>query len=442
MLIVRISLGEVKKNIEKIEECIESTLSHIEGGVLATISGGADSMALLHALHRLKKPFIAAHCNFHLRGGESMRDENFVTGECNRLGVKLVKTDFNVEEYMSRHGVTMEVACRELRYSWFRSLMKEHHLARIATAHHSDDNTETMLLNMLRGSGLDGLKGMVVDNGEIIRPLLNNITRDDIERYLTAIGAEHITDSSNLTTDPDRNFIRLEVLPLLRSRWQRADKALAATRLNMERCAKIYDAYMADILANGAMEITATQILNSADAISVIHEFLKPRGANKDMEREILNALTTPRNEARQWILADKSVLLLHKGRLSIYPPIEGEYPTVAQSGTLHRGEDEAIPHAEDRDTAYLPRPLSRYRMRPWREGERVRPLGMKGQKLISDILKEAGIPLPYRKKFMVLADADTDAVVWIPGCKRTAEQLISYENNEIYVLKSQFKYI
>jgi tRNA(Ile)-lysidine synthase len=414
----------------RIEREVDAALRGIDAGILVTVSGGADSMALLHAMHRLAKPMVAAHCNFHLRGEESMRDQRFVAAECRRLGVELLTTDFDVPRYMAERGVTMEMACRELRYDWFRAIKRERQLARIATAHHRDDNIETMLLNMLRGSGPDGLKGMVPDTGEIIRPLLE-VSRAEIVAYLESIGAMHITDSSNLTTEPDRNFLRLEVLPLLRSRWQGADKALATTQRNMLRASRICDRYLNDLLGDAPDHASASHILASADPASAIHHLLKLHGATAAVEEELTRALADHSPEPRQWRLADGKTLILQCGEIRIYPPFDSAHYHIRQTAIYKKVEEERL-RARDMSRAYFSRPLSEYRVRARRDGDKMRPIGMRGMKTVSDILKEAGVPLPYRKDYPVLVDAVTDNVVWVPGCKRsdadTVRDGIAYE--------------
>jgi len=156
--------------------------------VLAGVSGGADSVALLLALRSdPHMELTAVHCNFHLRGEESDRDMLFVEQLSGRLGVPLVTVHFDVPEYIRRNGVSVEMACRDLRYAEFRRIMSQVGAGRIAVAHNADDNAETLLLNLMRGAGVAGLRGMRPDTGEVIRPLLS-LSRADIERYLDAKG--------------------------------------------------------------------------------------------------------------------------------------------------------------------------------------------------------------------------------------------------------------
>ena len=184
--------------------------------VLVAVSGGADSVALLDVLLRAGYPCIVAHCNFHLRGAESDRDEAFVKDLCTKMGVKLLTTDFETTVYAQEHGVSVEMAARELRYTWFAQIAEEEGCQAVAVAHHQNDQAETLLLNLRRGAGLRGLAGMrpisanpmKPEGKPIVRPLLCT-TRDYIEHYLRdKRGLNWVTDSTNSDTSITRNAIR------------------------------------------------------------------------------------------------------------------------------------------------------------------------------------------------------------------------------------------
>lgn len=187
--------------------------------VLVCVSGGADSVALLDVLLQLGYPCIVAHCNFHLRGNESMRDQHFVEQLCEQLKVKLRIRDFDTTTYANEHRLSIEMAARELRYKWFDELARQEGCSAIAVAHHQNDQAETLLLNLKRGTGLRGLAGMrpmsanpVVDNGiPIIRPLLCT-TRKYIEHYLRdKRQLPWVDDSTNTNTQFSRNAVRQQL---------------------------------------------------------------------------------------------------------------------------------------------------------------------------------------------------------------------------------------
>lgn len=204
-------------NTEKLELFIQKHNMLPRGTkVLCAVSGGADSVALLHFLSRMEGVEVAAaHYNHCLRGEESDGDESFVASLCEGLGIECVVGRGDVSAYAAESGKSTEDAARTLRYEFLRKAAAELGCSRIATAHNADDNAETVLLNMTRGSGLKGLCGIPPVRGEIVRPFLQT-TREEIEQYLAENGLEHIEDSSNAADDYSRNRIRHHVTPVLR----------------------------------------------------------------------------------------------------------------------------------------------------------------------------------------------------------------------------------
>ena len=207
--------------------------------VLVALSGGADSVALLVALLKLGYHCEAVHCNFHLRGAESDRDEAFVKQLCEKKGVKLTTAHFDTAAHAKAHGISIEMAARELRYKLFEELRSSCGAEAIAVAHHRDDSAETVLLNLIRGTGIKGLRGIQPRNGNIVRPLLC-VGRADIIDYLEWRGEKFVTDSTNLTTDYTRNKIRLEVIPKLAEINPSILDSLAATAQRIAEAELIY----------------------------------------------------------------------------------------------------------------------------------------------------------------------------------------------------------
>ncbi len=212
-------------------------------GVIVGLSGGADSILLIRCLAALRYRCIAVHCNFHLRGEESMRDEQFVREFCTKWNIPLIVKDFDTVAYAEENRKSMELAARELRYNYFETVRKERDASCIAVAHHRDDNIETFLWNMVRGTGIRGIRGMLPKNGNIIRPLLC-ISRQDILDELSAMHQDYVTDSSNLQDDVTRNKIRLNILPLLRELNNGADSNIATMMENMQEVWNIYSHFI------------------------------------------------------------------------------------------------------------------------------------------------------------------------------------------------------
>ena len=214
------------------------------GKYIIALSGGADSVSLLlvlkHLEHELGISIEAAHCNFHLRGDESLRDEEFCKQLCARLTVPLHLIHFDTHAYADLHHVSIEMAARDLRYAYFEQLRRDISAADICVAHHRDDSVETLLLNLVRGTGLRGLRGIQPRNAHIIRPLLSH-SRQQIEQYLDALGESYVTDSTNLHNDVKRNKIRLNVIPLLRELNPSASQSIFETSLRVTEALKIFD---------------------------------------------------------------------------------------------------------------------------------------------------------------------------------------------------------
>ena len=207
--------------------------------VLVGLSGGADSVALLGVLVRLGYPCIALHCNFHLRGEESDRDEAFACEFAESLEVPFHKIDFDTISYAGEKHLSIEMAARELRYAWFEEMRERLGGQAIAVAHHRDDNVETVLMNLIRGTGIRGMSGIRPRNGFIVRPLLC-VSREDILAWLADQGYAYMVDSTNLSDAYTRNFIRLNVLPLLEEINPSARNTIARSSIFLPQRLYIY----------------------------------------------------------------------------------------------------------------------------------------------------------------------------------------------------------
>ena len=207
---------------------------------LVAISGGADSVALLMMMLDEGYRVEAVHCNFHLRGEEADRDEAFVAGLCERFGVALHRVHFDTRGYAALHKLSIETAARDLRYGYFERLREDIGAEAIVVAHHRDDNVETVLMNLVRGTGLKGLAGIRPVNGRVIRPLLD-MTREDIEAYIYKRGESFVTDSTNLETDATRNKYRLEVIPALKEINPSVARAIDTTARHLQDADEIVE---------------------------------------------------------------------------------------------------------------------------------------------------------------------------------------------------------
>ena len=409
--------------------------------VLVAISGGADSVALLVVLQRLGYNCEAIHCNFHLRGEESNRDEQFTKELCERLGVVLHTVHFDTKEYAQEKRISIEMAAREQRYAAF----EEHRLTTgakaIAVAHHRDDSAETMLLNLTRGTGIKGLRGIQPRNGFIIRPLLC-VGRDEITEYLEWRGEKYVTDSTNLTSDYTRNKIRLEVIPKLAEINPSILATLAATAQRISDAEKIYSHAIKEAVKRVMQgDIISIEKLGKEIApATVLHEILSPLGFNSAQIENI--ALSMNSKGSKQFHAAAWSVIK-DRGQLMIVAKtsVDREERVLPQEGTVvttygtltitHAAFNGEIPRERnvaciDADRVCLPLTL-----RNTRQGDRFAPFGMRGTKLVSDYLTDRKKSIVEKQTQLVITDAMGN-IVWLVNERPAAQCSIDKKTKTI----------
>ena len=309
---------KIKSKIHPIEASAKKEASDFNiKNVLVALSGGADSVATLSALHKTGINIIALHCNFHLRNEESDRDTRFVENLCNLLNIKLQVIHFDVNNYLIQNkGTSVEMACRNLRHQWFDEKLAETGFDRIATGHNADDNIETFLLNMLRGSGSRGLRAMKADDGKIWRPLLS-FHRKEILTYLSENHLDFVVDSTNLDSDYRRNFLRNKVIPLLKLEWKGFDKAMDKTIRNIESENLIVENVIDNLLPEPYKPLEVNRILTSPAPLLVIKRFIDPYGSFPTTPSEILSAIKANKPHIRRWRLK-KGIVFLRNGNLFV----------------------------------------------------------------------------------------------------------------------------
>jgi tRNA(Ile)-lysidine synthase len=264
--------------------------------IIVGVSGGPDSVALLHILNKLGYECIAAHCNFNLRKDESKRDELFVRNLCDTLKIKLEYVEFDTKKYAKCNKQSIEMAARQLRYEWFEKIRIDNNAEAIATGHHADDNAETMLLNLIRGTGIKGLSGIPPINGKIIRPLLT-CTRKEILKYLHDNNLTFITDSTNLQNDFSRNKIRNQVIPILKKinpsvqhTFSKSIYRFRELQLFYEQCIEEKIADVVHKSENQTLINIKKLCLNSSPAL-ILYEILYPMGFHPDVIEKVFENL-------------------------------------------------------------------------------------------------------------------------------------------------------
>lgn len=260
--------------------------------VILGVSGGADSIALLDILHSAGYQVIVAHCNFHLREAESVRDEMFVKRICEEKSLAYRTIHFDTIKYAAQNSLSIEMAARELRYKWFEELRQEFDAEAIAVGHHKDDSIETVIMNLVRGTGIRGLTGIEPKAGYIVRPFLC-VTRAEIEEYMKVSDLDYVDDSTNSESIYTRNIVRLDVMPYFERINPSAKESIFKSMQNLHQVENIYLAYIEkckkDILEEEKINIKKLQKLVEPEA--VLYEILSAYHFNSAVVSDIYNAL-------------------------------------------------------------------------------------------------------------------------------------------------------
>lgn len=405
---------------------------------LVALSGGADSVCLLRVLLALGYNVEAMHCNFHLRGDESDRDELFCKELCEKHNVPLHIAHFDTKTYSALHHVSIEMAARDLRYGYFEQLLNDLDAADICVAHHKDDCAETLLMNIIRGTGIMGLTGIRPKNGHIIRPLLC-VSRADIENYLTTLNQPYVTDSTNLVDDVTRNKIRLDIMPLLKGINPSVIDALSSTAQHVTEVMPLLDeatiAYEKKAVcptndiktdSDDGLIIDISAIRQSPSPRYLLFVILSKQGFTSPIITQIADHLDS--QTGTSWTCGGKRCII-DRGKLVISSlleefkdmvlPIEGNYvladgakivitkETVTPNFKIDRSSDVAILDAK---TVAFPLCLRRVR-----QGDRFVPFGMNGSKLVSDFLTDRKLSIVQKEQQLCLTDS-TGNILWLVG--------------------------
>ncbi len=418
-----------------IQETIERFLTKHgiprNAGFILAVSGGADSISLLHAFCQLNLRIWVLHCNFSLRGKESDTDEQFVKRFCESYGIGYSVKKFNTLAYAREKSLSIEMAARELRYSWFREMKKKKKMDYIVVAHHADDVAETLLINLCRGTGIKGLTGIKPVNGDILRPLLE-CPRTDILRYIEAHQLSFRTDSTNNSLDYLRNKIRHQVIPVLKEINPSFSETITENCTALRETEQIFNygihRLQEEILERkeGEILISIARTLSSPAPYTFLYETLRPFGFNKARIRDILNTCSSiPGKQftaGRYTLVKDRTCWRLYETRPEPCPPLLipdcGQYTMdnqILEISQYPRTEDFNIskdPAMVCLDADKVEFPLC---VRHWQAGDYFCPLGMQQRKKkLSDFF--AGQKFSAKQKNECLLLLSGDQVAWIVG--------------------------
>ncbi len=420
---------------------------------LVALSGGADSVCLLRLLLELGYNIEAAHCNFRLRGEESDRDETFCKTLCKQLDVTLHIAHFDTRTYAALHKVSIEMAARDLRYNYFSQLVQDLSFDGVCVAHHKDDSVETVLLNMVRGTGIEGLKGIAPRNGIVLRPLLCT-DRQELEQYLAAIHQDYITDSTNMEDDVQRNKLRLNVIPLLKTVNPAASENIAKTAKRVDDALRILGKAISDAKQRVAEEKNNTQVISIKLLLSelspelILWELLKDKGFISAQVEQIFTNLNLRIQSGREWL--SKTHALLIDRDCIIVEPLTTEVCkqlVVPETGVYVYDEKQKLSFnivdidnefvlTKTSDCVCLDAAKVRFPLvvRRVKQGDTFVPFGMKGRKLLSDFLTDRKMSLFQKRRQLVVADAD-DNIVWVVGLRPDNNFCITKESHQSLVI-------
>ena len=408
---------------------------------LVALSGGADSVALLLLLCEQGYKVEAVHCNFHLRGDESDRDERFCAALCRQLNVTLHQAHFDTKTYAELHKLSIEMAARELRYTYFERLRQDVGADGICVAHHRDDSVETVLMNLMRGTGLRGLCGIRPRNGYILRPMLC-VSRAEIESFLADRKQAYVTDSTNLVTDATRNKIRLQLLPVLKSINPAVVENILRTTEHLLGAQAVLDAELLCYMSGNRLEISEFKDNYSREYIAF--EWLKKYGFNGTQAQQILTAETGRvfSSPAGFDVLADRGCLLVEPSLEPMKPmkiPEEGIYALGLNEMFALRKTQAYVskdPNVATLDAAKVKFPFI---VRRAEVGDKMQPYGMKGKKLLSDLMTDRKMTLFDKRRRLVVVDAQ-GCVVWAVGLRVDGRVAVTPQTAEVLEFKFYYK--
>lgn len=443
----------MQKFIHRIEDFISRNhLLEKDGKYLVALSGGADSVTLLWVLHELRYQIEACHCNFQLRGAESDRDEQFCVQLCEQLGIPLHRIHFDTRLYAEVHKESIELAARNLRYRYFTQLKEDVEADGICVAHHQDDTVETVLINLIRGAGIQGLTGISAKNGDILRPLLC-VDRKEILAYIEEKGQDYVTDSTNLVDDVVRNKIRLNIIPMLKEINPAASKNIAQAAHHLEEANKMLSsiAICGEKSEDGTIRVAVQEIESAASAEYALYSSLSPYGFRGKAITEILASLhstgKTWTSETHQLVI-DRDCILIREKQTEAFQGMK-----IPETGcyVLPRGEKIKLSIREreidfspskekflvtlDADAVTFP-----LHLRLAQNGDTFHPFGMKGKKLVSDYLTDRKKNFFEKQSQLVLEDAKGQ-IIWVVG-ERTSELCKIKEDTKkiLYIQVSQVR--
>lgn len=420
--------------LQQVRQLIQSQdLIRSNQKVLVAVSGGIDSMVMLHLLHMLGFDLTIAHCNFSLRGEESEADEAFVQNTAGEMGIRFLLKRFDTQLFAQEKRLSIQMAARELRYAWFEELIANQGFDSVAVAHHRDDQVETFFINLLRGSGIHGLRAMQVKNGHIIRPLLF-VSSKEIRQFADQQGIKWRDDSSNSQDKYLRNKIRHQLIPLLEDINAAAPETIAKSTAFINLESQLYDELVTEKLQKIVIDhpdmsvVDKCHFLDNSAGLQLLHEIMRQYGFSSAQTQEVFDCLRTApgavfSSESHFLAVGRDQLEIAHKTRVSHqFMPILIEQETAELTQPVNLTfKTYTKPQAFQPDRSGLVAQLDQHKLkfplqlRAWKTGDRFQPFGMRGTKLLSDYFIDQHYSYFQKQQALLLVDAD-DEIVWVVG--------------------------
>ncbi|MET1057001.1 MAG: tRNA lysidine(34) synthetase TilS [Pedobacter sp.] len=421
--------------------------------ILLAVSGGKDSVLMVHYFKEAGFKFGIAHCNFGLRGGESQRDEHFVRTLAAVMDVPLYVTHFETKTYAADHKISTQMAARDLRYSWFEELRSNEQYDFIAVAHHQDDAIETVLLNLVRGTGIAGLHGILPKRDYLVRPLLF-LSRKEIDELISSNSIEYVEDSSNLTSNYARNKLRLDVIPKLKEINPNLEETFARNIVRFADTEIVLQQRIAQLTAEicekriNGVYLLIEKVVALRPQRLLLSELLKPYGFTEMVAEELLASLDkqsgTSFYSPSHRITIDRTELIItntieehdrhhmiHRADKTLQLDRQMIEITYAEEVSF-----ESNLHKAFIDVEKLIFPLI---LRNWQEGDRFMPLGMKNFKNLSDFFIDQKVPLPEKENIPILINGNGE-IVWVMGLRQDNRYKVTSTTKKVVIFEQKFK--
>ncbi|MBS1654693.1 MAG: tRNA lysidine(34) synthetase TilS, partial [Bacteroidetes bacterium] len=385
--------------------------------LLLAVSGGLDSAVLAHLCKLGDYDFAIAHCNFHLRGEDSNRDELFVKDLAAKYGVTFFSKEFDTNAIAKQNKKSIEETARDLRYNWFYELLKEQHFSYLLTAHHADDNIETVLMHFFRGTGIKGLRGMLPKQGKLIRPLLFT-RRIDLEHYQQENQLEFVLDYTNAENDFTRNYFRNTFIPFVTRHFPEAEKNILANISRFRDAELLYnqsiEAHKKKLLEIKGTEvhIPVLKLKKSEPLHTIIYEIIKDYSFTSQQVNEVIDLLDS---ETGKFTASCSHQIIKNRGWLIITPIVTSDSSTIiideecaeilfsegklkiTRSANIETGKSDWIASLDSSEIVF---PVI---LRPWKQGDYFYPLGMKKKKKLARFFIDQKLSKPDKEKVWVI---------------------------------------